>query len=287
MIWVGGEIVPDDALKISVLDRTFEHGLGLFETFRTWNGRAVLLDRHLERMRTSAKRLRLPLDESALPDPSAVAALHASKGFEGDALYRITMSGGISEEGGSTVWMTARLLPPPPPPEGVELVLRGIAADRHDPLAGFKTLNYWHRRIAADRALSVHREGEGLSSAPPGSREALLMSPDGLVWEGSRTNIFAVLGDSLLTPGRPGPFVPGIMRDIVLEQSPALGLPAQTKNLTLDCLRTADEVFLTNSVRGIIPVRAVDGREFEAPGPWTKTLQDDIWGWLNRGEDTR
>ena len=50
MIWVGGRIVPDDALTVSVLDRTFEHGLGLFETLRTWGGRAVLLDRHLARL---------------------------------------------------------------------------------------------------------------------------------------------------------------------------------------------------------------------------------------------
>ena len=61
MIWVHGEIVPDDALGISVLDRTFEHGLGLFETFRTWNGHATLLDRHLDRLTRSAHELGLPL----------------------------------------------------------------------------------------------------------------------------------------------------------------------------------------------------------------------------------
>ena len=54
MIWVGGRIVPDDALTVSVRDRTFEHGLGLFETLRTWGGRATLLDRHKSRMLRSA-----------------------------------------------------------------------------------------------------------------------------------------------------------------------------------------------------------------------------------------
>ncbi len=75
MIWVGGAVVPDDALRISVTDRTFEHGLGLFETLRTWNGHAPLLDRHLARMTGSARALGLPLDPDALPDAGAVAAL--------------------------------------------------------------------------------------------------------------------------------------------------------------------------------------------------------------------
>ena len=73
MIWVGGRIVPDDALRVSVLDRTFEHGLGLFETLRTWNGRAPLLDRHLARMTRSARRARVaarPGDASPTPTPS-------------------------------------------------------------------------------------------------------------------------------------------------------------------------------------------------------------------------
>ncbi len=75
MIWTRGEIIPDEALRISVLDRTFEHGLGLFETFRTWNGHATLLDRHLERMRRSADELGLPLYTGDLPDFGAVVRL--------------------------------------------------------------------------------------------------------------------------------------------------------------------------------------------------------------------
>ena len=68
MIWVRGRIVPDDALAISVLDRTFEHGLGLFETLRTWSGQPTLLPRHLDRLTRSAAELGLPHDREALPD---------------------------------------------------------------------------------------------------------------------------------------------------------------------------------------------------------------------------
>ncbi len=75
MIWVRGQIVADEAVTISVLDRTFEHGLGLFETFRTWNGHPTLLPRHLDRLTCSAGELGLPLDRADLPDPTAVADL--------------------------------------------------------------------------------------------------------------------------------------------------------------------------------------------------------------------
>ncbi|MBV8231221.1 MAG: aminotransferase class IV, partial [Planctomycetaceae bacterium] len=88
MIWVGGRVVPDDQLSVSVLDRTFEHGLGLFETLRSWSGRATLLDRHLSRLRRSAEELGLLIDPSALPDAEAVAILLRANGVEGDAMLR-------------------------------------------------------------------------------------------------------------------------------------------------------------------------------------------------------
>src|SRR3954454_2961078 len=104
MIWVGGEIVPDDAVTVGVLDRTFEHGLGLFETFRTWNGHATLLPRHLDRIRAAARALGLALDPALLPDEEAVRALGRAEGRLSDARFRITLSGGLSETVGGLLW---------------------------------------------------------------------------------------------------------------------------------------------------------------------------------------
>src|SRR5260370_27177757 len=118
MIWVDGRIVPDDALAISVLDRTFEHGLGLFETLRTWNGRAPLLDRHLARLERSARELGLPINLVMLPDESAVSALVEAQGLGGDVMLRITLTGGRDESTGARLWMRAAPLPPPPRREG-------------------------------------------------------------------------------------------------------------------------------------------------------------------------
>ena len=149
MIWVRGRIVPDDALAISVLDRTFEHGLGLFETLRTWNGQPTLLPRHLDRLTRSAAELGLPLDRQALPDREAVRALLAADGREADAMLRITLSGGISESSGSTLWMRSFALPPATP---AGVILGPVGPARVDVLASHKTLNYWPNRIMYENA---------------------------------------------------------------------------------------------------------------------------------------
>src|SRR5580704_13609316 len=119
MLWARGELVADDALSVSVLDRTFEHGLGLFESFRTWNGHPTLLDRHLERLKTSARKLGLPLEPGQLPDSRAVALLIGASldtvPFGQDARLRITLSGGLATAppSRSLLWMTVAPLPAP------------------------------------------------------------------------------------------------------------------------------------------------------------------------------
>ena len=148
MIWVRRELVPDHELRISVLDRTFEHGLGLFETFRTWNGHCTLLSRHVERMQRWARELGLRLESGQLPDAKDVAELieanRPSLAPGQDARLRLTLSGGLATtpSSGSVLWMTVGPLPPPiPEPGSVVTQFIEVAAD--DPLARHKTLNYW------------------------------------------------------------------------------------------------------------------------------------------------
>src|SRR5438552_16975727 len=99
MIWFRGQIIAADALHIDILDRTFEHGLGLFETLRTWKSHPTLLPRHLERMLRSSGELDLWLHHSQLPDAQAVFDLieanrKAVPAPLEDVRIRITLSGG-------------------------------------------------------------------------------------------------------------------------------------------------------------------------------------------------
>ena len=284
MIWVDGRVVPDDALKVSALDRTFEHGLGLFETFRTWNGLAPLLDRHMARLTRSARELGLPVDSVALPDAVAVAALRQAEQVEDDVVLRVTLTGGVSETGGATLWMRTLPLPPAFRRDGAVVAAGHWRLVRNDPLARHKTLNYWSRRQAFETAQRL------------GFDEALSMTLGWCVWEGSRTNLFVVQGDTLSTPSTNGPIVPGVMRGLVLERARDLLFHdvREVDGLREPTLEAADEVFLTNSVRGVVPVEKIfpdetvkrlRNRTWPAPGPWTQRLSLHVNDWLQRGGD--
>ncbi|HEV3163358.1 MAG TPA: aminotransferase class IV [Isosphaeraceae bacterium] len=299
MIWAAGQVMAEPMLTVSIADRTFEHGLGLFETLRTWSREPVLLARHMARLMNSAQQLGVPVDPAILPTTAAVAELLYAQGIKGDALLRITLTGGLSASAGSVAWMRAGPLPPSPQGGATMLGFWTIAHD--DPLARHKTLNYWRRRLAFEQAQAV------------GSDEFLARTPDGLVWEGSRTNLFAVFGQRVETPPLSGPIVPGVMRKLVLEKAAGLGLKVGERPLHEDELSQADEVFLTNGVRGILPVarlmttgqsskaeaggerppessearQSIDGprliKEWPAPGSCTDMIWNDVLSALHRG----
>jgi len=274
LIWHRGRILADDALAIGIADRTFEHGLGLFETLRTWRGRPVLLTQHRARMERSARELGIPFRPNDFPDDAAVVALSEANGFTDDTLLRITLTGGTSASEGAELWMRQAPLPPPPRAGGVLIDFGTWNITRDDRLARHKTLNYWSRRLVIQSALEA------------GFDEVLSMSPDGCLWEGSRTNVFFVKADTLFTATTLGPIVPGVMRAHVGELSGRLGLGfCELNGIPWELLSEAEEVFLTNSVRGIIPVARIRDRAWPAPGPRTQQLQQQwLWDRLVEGE---
>jgi branched-subunit amino acid aminotransferase/4-amino-4-deoxychorismate lyase len=151
-------------------------------------------------------------------------------------------------------------------------------------LLGHKTLNSWRRRQVYDEAQRA------------GFDEDLALDPcESLAYEGTRTNLF-ILRDAILhTPATDGRLLPGVMRAIVLKWARALGfrdVADQSSGLPLAEIRGADEVFLTNAVRGIIPVGRCDlpggngelsPSVYRAPGPWTVRLWTEVERWLKAG----
>jgi branched-chain amino acid aminotransferase len=276
MLWVRGALVSGDAFTVSALDRAFEHGLGLFETLRTWNGHATLLDRHLARLQHSSCELGLPLDSAQLPDARAVAGLIETSRDQvppgADGRLRITLSGGLatSPPSGSVLWMSAGPLPPSIVVGGA-IITTSIEVSRSDPLARHKTLNYWGKRIAYERAQQA------------GGGDVLYLTSDGIICETSRSNVFLVKGERLETPALGGPLLPGIMRGLVIERARILGLEVVEESLPLERIKTADEAFLTNSVRGVVPVERLMDFGFSAAGRVTFEIWKDIRGWLESG----
>lgn len=275
MIWYRGEIVPDDSLRVSALDRTFEHGLGLFETLRTWNGQPTLLSLHLERMQRSARELGLTVDPAQLPNAGAVFRLieasRASSTVGQNVRLRLTLTGGCvtTVASSSTVWMTAGPLPPTRESGVIITETAKVTADDH--LARHKTLNYWRKRIVQAQTVAN------------GSDDVLFLTPDQLICETCRANIFLIEGRRLYTPGLDGPLLPGIMRAVVLAKARHFGLEVVESPLPLDRIRTADESFLTSSLRGMLPIARLLDRELPSPGPVTRQLWSDVSCWLEAG----
>jgi branched-subunit amino acid aminotransferase/4-amino-4-deoxychorismate lyase len=282
MIWFRGQILADDALRIDVRDETFQHGLGLFETFRTWKLHPTLFPRHLERLQRSARDLELGLDFDQLPSFFAVHKLigaHQPADPEPaeDVRIRITLSGGRRAlrpiDRHPFLWMTVAALESPAA-NRVAVIKRSIQVAADDPLARHKTLNYWRKRIALTEAFEE------------GADEVLCVTADGLVWEGARTNLFLVRDGHLITPGTDGPLLPGIMRGVVLERAARMGMGVGETPVPTESLAAAEEAFLTNSVRGMLPIARLFDRELPAPGPVTQQLWGEILPWLESGGTT-
>ena len=283
MIWTRGEIIPDEALRISVLDRTFEHGLGLFETFRTWNGHPTLLDRHLRadaaaRPRSSACRS----SPATCRTTAAVRRLAARR--SGRLPARATSGSGSPSPAGpsadrpdsAATALDDRGAAAAADADAGARIDRSILADPDDPLARHKTLNYWRRRIAQERA------------AAEGADEVLCVTPDGLICEGTRSNLFLVRGRSPDHARAPtARCSPGIMRRVVLEQA--------RNGRDRGRRRSGAARGHRRRRRGIpdqLRPRYATGRpapriaDLPAPGPVTRRLWDEILPWLESGGTT-
>lgn len=254
MIWHDCEVLPDDALRVGIEDRVFEHGLGLFETFRSWDGRAPLLPRHLARLRESAKALGIPLERVRLPGPGAVASLLGASDVGGDAMLRLTVTAGSASGVPPVAWMIARPLPPPEPNP---LRVLTIELGQPDPSVHYhKMLNYWGRRKLHELALTR------------GAGEILITIGGEFLLEGSRNNVLIVpVGRPrvIATPSlTPWPLLGGIMRRVALDFAADRGYEIEERRVNQSELADAEAVFLTNSVRGVRPASSIDSRTIDA-----------------------
>lgn len=153
LIWCENQIKPIEELLIPATDRIFEHGLGLFETFRTWQGHHSTLNLNLERLRESTRFWQMFVSEPSLPTADNLHALKAANGLVGDAVFRLTATGGSRSQ--SVVWVQAKPLPAEFPHKGLTLILSNQTVTYHTPTTVYKSINYLNRRLAHDEAISL------------------------------------------------------------------------------------------------------------------------------------
>lgn len=271
IVFLNGEYLPNDKAKISVLDRGFLYGDGIFETIRVYRGAPFRWREHLDRMRNSANSLGIKYD----PDPAAlrviVDELLKQNNLQ-DAYLRINLSRGIysgkigfEASGEPTLFIYADTLNPPKEDEyenGVGAII--MPQSYVSPLAAHKTIAYLPYLLAREKAIKA------------GAREAFLSAPSGRITEGATSNIFIVLEGSIFTPPTDGSILAGIARRVVIDALAENNIRCLEDYFIRSDLTDADEIFITNSMIEVLPITSLDGKKILGgkPGPMArKALQ--------------
>lgn len=258
--WVDGELV-DDAV-VPVTDHGFTVGDGVFETLRTYGGAVRALDRHLDRLARSAAGLGLCAPDRGVLERAVREVVDANGG--GDLRVRLTVTGGPgpmgSPRGDGECTIVAGATPLEPVAFVTDVITVPWVRNERSPLAGLKTTSYAENVVALARARET------------GASEALFANTRGELCEGTGTNVFVVVDGRLLTPPLSSGCLAGVTRGLVIECTDAV-----EETLPYDVLFSADEVFLTSTVREVQAVRRVDDHVVaDAPGPVTAEARDAL-----------
>jgi aminodeoxychorismate lyase len=255
IVFLNGQFVPAEQAVVSVFDRSFLYGDGLFETIPVYNGRPFRWSQHLERLGRGAEFLKI-----SLPFPLKELRKHAGELIERnqmpDAVLRLTLSRGTGERGYSpqganapSVVMTlcpARAVDPQNPPRW-QLITSSVQLPVTDPAATFKSNN---------KLLQVLARAEAEAA---GADDALMLNTNGEVAEAAGANLFWVYRDTLFTTPSGRGALPGITRAVVLELCQALAVPTNKRVIKPESLRKAEGMFVTLSSLGVVPVVSLDG----------------------------
>lgn len=259
--YINGEFVPAEHACLPINDLAILRGFAVFELLRTYGGKPFFLEAHLERLENSARQIGLHLSWS-LPQMADIVTRTLARNAFAEANVRIVVTGGPSADF-TTPENKPRLLvlvsPLPELPahwyrDGVKVITR--VTER--PITGAKSINYIPATIALEEA---RRQG---------AVEALYVTRDGRVQEGTTSNLFVFIGRTLATPGRE--ILPGITRRVILELAAPL-FPVQIRDISIDELFRASEVFITGTNKGLVPVVQVDDRLIGTGRPGENTRQ--------------
>ena len=278
-VWINGRLESAEKALLTVTDRGFQVGDGIFETLLVVGGRVLELPLHASRLQASAEVMAMPLQDDlerrlgrAITD---LCRANRLDGSDSRVAVRVTVSRGAVEG--------RALLPPddvrpnlvvqawraePPPPELISRGLRlSISKVRRDPTSPLATVKTTSRAEFVFAQLEAHRRG---------ADDALFLTTDGHLAEATSASIFLLEGVALATPSLDCGILVSTTREWVISSGgPGLGLAVLQHHLSPHDLFVADEAFLASSVAGIVPITGVDGQPIGAgtPGVWTLRLR--------------
>ncbi|MDA1272621.1 MAG: aminotransferase class IV [Verrucomicrobia bacterium] len=255
IVFINDDYVPENRAVVTVFDRGFLYGDGLFETVFVANGIPFRFGQHLDRLRSGAQFLQIGWNDSDAVMNARVEELLKRNGITECAL-RIQLTRGIGARGYSPKnaddpTLVLSLHPPPndtaPDHAQWKVITSSFTVYAGDPLTQYKTTNKLSNvcaRAEADRN---------------GANDALLLNHRREVAESSSANVFWIARDTVWTPPIESGALPGITRAVVLEICSALEFHWEECSISLDALKKAEAVFLTTSTRGLVEVTKIDG----------------------------
>lgn len=274
---VNGQIVDGAEARISVFDHGFLYGEGIYETMRTYGGLPFLLERHLRRLRTSARMIALPipLDDHAIGQ--RIASTTKAAGFGPDAGHeayiRLLVTRGVGElsynpadcpESSIVIIVKPHVnLPARDYEVGVTIAI--VSTVRNHPASVnplVKSNNLLNSALAMQEAIKR------------GAFEGLMRNYRGELAELSTANLFIVKNGVAITPPLDAGLLAGITREFVFDIGSSLGVPVREAVLHDADLFGADEAFLTSTTRELVPIVQVDSQTIGdgRPGPVTRRL---------------
>ncbi|MCK9608455.1 MAG: aminotransferase class IV [Methylomonas sp.] len=258
-VYLNGEYLPLADAKISVLDRGFLFGDGVYEVIPAYAGRLFRFEDHILRLNNSLREIRLDLNKSAA-EWQAIFQPMLDSGKDEYIYLQITRGyapkrdHGFPEQLVPTVFaMCSEIKPFPGRVTGVKAVTLDDTR--------------WQKCHVKATALLAHLllRQEALDQD---CAEAILVR-NGYVTEGAASNLFAVLDGELITPPNSNEILPGITRDVILELAKANRMACKEDVIAVEALQNASEIWVTSSTREIVPVIELDGQVVGPgkPGP--------------------
>ena len=243
---------------LSLHDRSVHYGDGLFETIAVHDGKLLLWNEHFERLGAGCQRLMFPQ-----PDKDILSSeIHSLVNDSPSAVVKIILSRGPSGRGYSppvspVMTRIIGLYPRPNYPQaiytdGIELKLCQTRYSRNPLLAGIKHLNRLEQ-VMARAELMQHDCMEGM----------VLDTEDNVI-EGTMSNLFMKCGRQLITPDLSHCGISGVVRKSILEMSTSQGVDVVVKNVRMNDIDRMDELFLCNSIAGIVSINRFQNQPFES-----------------------
>jgi len=273
-VYINGLFTPLSNAKISILDRGFCYGDGLFETLRASNGKIFYIEQHIDRLFKSMQQVLIELPMTRLELTKVVQETLARNKYK-NAIIRLLVTRGdtqsniqIDSKNHPTLVINIRPFTPLPKvayKKGIRIMLFQERANLINGLRlRLKSCNYLSNVLIKE--LSDRKN----------YMEGVVVDPDFGVTEGTTSNIFIVEQGQLKTPPLSPYVLAGITRQVVLEIARDHSIPFAEEQITADELICADEVFITNSCIEIVPVTQVDSNLIghKKPGILTRFIHD-------------